>query len=436
MTDSQFKFYPYLLLISAIILLSFGVSYADLIEPKLPERHFITSVTKEELPTLPLLTNPDLPDREGVEITKLKVHSAAKVMEQYDSNVFLANSDRNFDFITVLSPSVGFDAKLGDNRLSADYEISQYLYGIWHDQDHLDQRVRVAGEAKLTDYKLAINDEFNIFTDRAANENSLRLMEKNNDFKADLSAQFNKFGFDTGYINKLRTYASKDLMMGNLTYADRDRMDQSVYATLSYRFWPKTYLILENDLGYINYYETSQFPDSFYEDVLFGIRGEWTSKTVVNLRIGERYQHYDKSNIISSKPYIGPIVKGGLEYSCTKNDKILLILERADYESTYATNNYYTMNFISTDYKHKFGDKLSSDLFAYYQLDLYPTQTTENGVTAKRYDNIFGGGVSLRYDIRKWLSIELRYDLRDRLSRFDIFNFIDNIIMLRGTIGF
>jgi hypothetical protein len=358
------------------------------------------------------------------------------VIEQYESNVFLANTDRRFDFITVLSPSVGVDAKAGDNRLSVDYELGQYLYGIWHSQNHLDQRVRAAGEVQLTHYKFSLYDEFVIFTDRAANEDSLLLEETHNNLKMGVSAQFNRFGFDVGYINKIRAYDSKDLMLGQLTFEQRSYMDQSAYLTASYRVRSKTYVILENDLGYINYYETSEFPDSFYIDSLIGLRGEWTSKTVFNLRLGFRYQHYDKSEVVSHKPYIGPIIRGGFEYNLTKDDKFLFTLERGDYESIYGTNNYYTQNLAGVDYKHRFGNKWSCGAFGIYQLHLYPSQTTENGITAKRYDNMLTLGASIRYDLSEWISFELKYEFRDRFCRFDIFNYVDNIVMLRGTVGF
>lgn len=417
-------------------MVSSGVSFAELVEPKLPERHAVKRQPKVEVPLTKGLINPDLPDREGVEVANLKIHSAARVAEQFDSNIFLADSDTKLDFITMLSPSVGFDMKAGDGMLSADYEISQFLYGIWHDQNHLDHRVRGLGEAQLTDYKFTVSDEFRIFTDRAANENSLRLKENTNNLKASVSAEYDQFGFDAGYLNKLRTYDSNDITLGQLTYSERSYMDQAAYLTLSYRMWPKTYLIFENDLGYINYYETSQFPDSIYYDGLVGLRGEWTSKTIVNLRAGFRYQHYDKSDVVSHKPYIGAIIRGGFEYNYTKDDKFIVTLERVDYESTYATNNYYTQNLAGINYRHKFNRKLSCAAFGIYQLHTYPSQTTENGETAKRYDNFLNGGASVRYDMRKWVSLEAKYEYRQRISKFDVFDYIDNLVTVRGTVGF
>jgi hypothetical protein len=423
-------------LVSAIVFVLSGVSSADLIEPNLPERHEVKRKPKAESTPPVGLTNPDLPNRKGVDVEYFKVHAAARVAEQFDSNVFLADSDTESDFITILAPSVGVEKKLGDSLFSADYEMAQYLFGTWHSQNHLDHNLRGLLETQWTDYKITLSDNFRIFTDRASNEDSLRLKEDTNNFKAGVSAQFDQFGFDTGYIQKLQVYDSNDLYVGSLTYNEKSYMDQSVYGTLSYRFWPKTYFIFENDLGYINYYKTSELPDSYYVDSLVGLRGEWTSKITLNLRVGFRYQHYDYSDVVAHKPYVGGIVRGGLEYNPTEDDKVILNLERTDIESTYSTNNYYTLNLAGLDYKHKFSDKLSGGLFGVYQFHQYPSQTTENGETAKRYDNLLNAGASVRYDMNRWFSTELKYEYRYKASKFDIFDFNDNLVTLRGTVGF
>jgi hypothetical protein len=423
-------------LVSAVIFAASGVSFADLVEPDLPEKHEVKRKPKAEVPLPTGLRNPDLPNREGLETEWLKLHAAARVAEQFDSNVFLADSDTEADFITILAPSVGAEMKAGDSRFSADYEIAQYLFGTWHSQNHLDHRVRALAETQLTDYKITVNDEFRIFTDRAANENSQRLKEDVNNLKAGVSAQFDQLGFDAGYINKIQYYDSDDLYIASIPYWQKAYMDQSAYGTLSYRIRPKTYLIFENDIGYINYYETSELPDSYYVDSLVGVRGEWTNKIVMNLRVGFRYQHYDNSDIVAHKPYVGAIVRGGLEYNPTQDDKIILSLERTDYESTYSNNNYYTLNLAGLDYRHKFNDKVSAGAFGVYQLHNYPSETTENGATKKRVDNLANIGANARYDMRKWVSVEARYEYRFKASNFDIFDFKDNLVTVRGTVGF
>lgn len=383
------------------------------------------------------LKSEDLPNRDGVKLGDfIRLHSAFKTEEQLDTNIFLDNTDRKFDAITVLSPSVGIEIPLQDNSMSFDYELGMFLYGTYHDQNHVDHRARGLIEINLSDYRITAKDTFRIFTSRAADEDSLRLKRENNEFRVGVDAQFELLGFDVGYTNKIEAYASKDIEIAQLTYEDRDRMYNIVDATLSYRFLPKTLLLVENDIGFIHYYNSSQPPDSYFDEALLGIKGEWFSKMNVNFKAGFRYQKYDKSDVISDKYYAGPVMRGGFDYHPTDDDVIAVDLVKTVYESTYSTMNYYDANLISAAYRHNFNDKISSKVEGLYQINLYPSQTTENGVTAKRYDNFFGGSLSLRYDMRKWISFVAKYEYRQRVSRFDIFDYVDNVISLNGTIGF
>src|SRR3989338_3879369 len=62
------------------------------------------------------LRNANLPKREGIKVGPMIAHGAMKAAEQLDTNIFLSNSDRKFDAITVLSPSVGLELPLRENK--------------------------------------------------------------------------------------------------------------------------------------------------------------------------------------------------------------------------------------------------------------------------------------------------------------------------------
>ena len=384
------------------------------------------------------LTNIDLPDRTGVKVLKnATLHGAFKTAESIDTNIFLDNTDRRVDSVTVLSPSGGFEIPSHNSNISADYLADIYLYGVNHTEDHVDQRLRGLAEMDfLNFYKVTATDTFRIFTDRAANENSLRLQQKINDARIGVSGAFNRLNLDVGYTNSLEIYDSMDPFLGVLTYEDKDRDSNIIDTTVSYRFWPKTYALMENDLGFIHYYNTSQVPGSYYDEVLFGFKGEWFARANINFRAGFKYQEYESSSIISDKAYIGPVMRGGFDYAPTPNDALAFELDREIYESTYSTMNYYTANLVGFAWQHNFTKKLYSNVSASYQLHLYPSETTENGETAKRYDNYYSAGASLKYDIRKWVSVEAKYQYVNRDSRFDLFNYVDNIMTISGTIGF
>ena len=382
------------------------------------------------------LTNKNLPDREGVKLGHSIFHAAYKQEEQFDSNIFLTDSDTKFDTVTLLNPSFGIDLPLRDNIISADYDCDLNFFGKYQKQDHIDHRGRALAEFNFTDYKFITKDVYRHFTDRSGSENTARVKRQTNEFKTDVSAEFELLGFDVGYINRIEDYLSNEIIYQSLTYEDKSTVMNIVTAQASYRFMPKTLFLLESDLGFVHYYNSSASPDSWYNETVAGIKGEWFKKINVNFYAGFRYQDYDKSDIIDSKDFIGPVLRGGFDYYVTDDDTLGVRLERSIYESTYNNMNYYNVNLLSIDYIHKFSEKLSVTASGLYQINLYPGQSTENGVTAKRYDNFFGGGCGVRYDIRKWLSVEAKYEYKQRLSRFDVFDYIDNLVTLRGTVGF
>lgn len=386
------------------------------------------------------LTNDDLPDRTGYKVfgdNKIIAHAAMATLEQLDTNIFLTNTNRRHDFITILNPSVGIEIPSKNGNVSADWDVSQYLYGIHEDQNHLDQRVRGLMEYNPASYlKVTINDTFDIFTNRAANENSARIRQKINAFRAGIEGFFELLTLDVGYNNRLETYDSNDLVFAQLTYEDKDRDINFIDATVTYQFLPKTAFFLQNDLGFIRYYNSSQPPDSYYDETLIGAKGAWFSKANINFKAGFRYQSYSKSDVITDKDYIGPVFGGGFDYHPTDRDTIVVNLMRTVFESTYSNMNYYNSNFFGIDYKHDFNDKVSANLFGAYELHLYPSESTENGMTAKRVDNYFRAGGSIRYDMRRWISMEARYEYVQRDSKFDIFNYFDNIATARLTAGF
>jgi hypothetical protein len=384
------------------------------------------------------LTSKDLPNREGIKvgIGNIVVHSAFKVQEQFDSNIFLKDSDIRSDGITSLHPSVGVEIPFSDNMLSADYDVDINLFGHYTDQDHTDQRARGLLEINLTDYKITVDNVYRRFTDRASSETSTRVKRQTNDFKAGVSAEFELLGFDVNYKNTVEDYLITDLVWGPLTYEDKSTMTNIVGAVVSYRFLPKTLILLESDLGFVKYYNSSIPPDSYYTETVLGLKGEWFKKSNVNLKAGFRYHSYDHSDILKSKDFIGPVIRGGFDYFPTEVDTIGVRLERTIYESTYSTMNYYNVNLVKVEYTHNFSDKFSANAFGSYQLNLYPGESIEDGVTAKRHDNLFGGGCGLRYDIQKWVSLEAKYEYRQRISKFETFDYIDNLATIAGTIGF
>jgi hypothetical protein len=323
-----------------------------------------------------------------------------------------------------------------ESGICADYEYSPFIYGNWKGENHTDQRVRALIELNFADYIITATDTYRIFTNRADNEDSLKLKQDTNNFRVGVAAQFEHLGFDVGYNNKLNFYDSNDLYYNTLTYEDKDYMDQMIDLTASYRIMPKTFILLENDIGLVRYTNSSIPPGSFYDEALLGLRGEWSSKITINLKAGFRCQVYDNSDTMPDKSYVGAVVRGGFDYSPTDSDKISVALERTPRESTFSNMNYYVINAANLAYNHQFNDKISAGLSGNVQYHQYPSEATVNNETAKRHDLYLGASANVRYDIQKWLSMEAKYTYTNRTSKFDVYDYFDNILTVSGTVGF
>ena len=385
------------------------------------------------------IINENLPDREGLKIglDKIKMHGAVNETHQYESNIFLANNAQP-DNIIISNPSAGIEVPMGHGMLSSEYNADLYNYYLKHEENHVDHHVKTLGEINLTDYKITVKDLFDRFTSRAFSETSARVREEQNSARVGLAAEFDRLGFDVGYSNGLDRYLTNAYIANSLTYKDRDRMSHVIDGTASYRFLPKTSALLETDLGYIDYFHDIS-PNSAFIESLVGLKGDLRHNLSVNLRGGLRFQGYEKSSVVNDKSFFSFVMRGGADYKFTKSDVFSLKLERADYESLYQNMNYYVANLVGLAYDHRFKNKLrklSTKLFGAYQLNTYPSSSTESGVTAKRYDNDVSGGLSARYDLRKWLSSEIKYQATSRRSKFHIYNYDDNVLTLSLTAGF
>jgi len=380
----------------------------------------------------------DLPKSKGVQIGSedARVHVGVKTKGLLDDNIYLSKSGKKLDYITILEPMIGVTVPFDDNRIMADYKFSGNFYSTYHKENHLDHMARGLVDLNFTEYKLTINDQYSMFTNRASMEDTERVQQQRNNFRAGFSTQRDrKLGFDVGYSNKIEDYFDKAKIYGELTYADRDSMSHIFDMQVLYNIAPKTTLILETDLGMIDY--TSKLSsDSFYVEPLIGVQGKITNKIVANLRGGYRYQNYKKSDLVINTDYSSFVVRGGVDFTPTKDDLVNVVVERNSYESTYKNMNYYSGTFTKLSYTHNFGKDLSITPYGSYEINDYPKETTESGATKYRCDQLFDVGATAQYFMKEWISFEGGYTYKGKSSNFSEFDYGDNRVTLAVTVGY
>lgn len=387
------------------------------------------------------VVSPDLPNREGLKVGNVILHAALRSGVNFESNIFYADQGEISDTIANMAPSFGIEVPIQDSRLSVEYESSMDFFNQYNEQDHTDHKVRGLLAINLTDFKILIDDTYKRFTNRAGfseiGTTGIRTREEQNNVDVSVGAEFDKLAYRATYTNKIRRFLGEGQpLFGIMTYDDKNSVANIGNLEVDYAFFPKTTLLVEQSAGNITY-ASDHVPDSYFYELLPGFKSEWTDKLNMDIRLGGRYQDYSSSNLVYDENFFGVVGRGQIDYQLTDDDTFTLTAERSVRESIYQDVNYYVANSAGVSYAHKFNDKIKSNLFFGWQMNTYPTQTTENGLTATRRDHIYRSGFLLRYEPQNWLAFEAGYEYRVRDSiKFPTLDYADNVASLQATIGF
>lgn len=362
----------------------------------------------------------------GIELGPVKVHPSIKIEEQYDDNIFLDPGNEKDDFITTVTPGLGLELPFSDNIFKLDYKASIVTFADYHSsQDSINHYLNGKLELNFRDFGLTFEDKFEDKFARPDTELTPRISIEKNTAKANAAVELNRLGFELGYSNILYNYKSSG-------YENEDR-DENVFTLIgSYRFLPKTSVLLEFDYGKVDY-DTEVNSDADYYQAMLGLRGKLTAKSVAEIKVGYQNRDYEKSG---ESDFDSVVTAASIVEEFTPFDTLRLDFLRNPYESQYKVNNYYTLSSVSAAYTHKFTKKFSGNLSTSYQLNDYPRQTTEGSETKKRNDDFWSLGGGIDYEIQRWLSCGLKYEYKQRESNFDTFDYKNNLVTLTASITY
>ena len=197
--------------------------------------------------------------------------------------------------------------------------------------------------------------------------------------------------------------------------------------TWFYRIFPKTSLLAQYNIGISTYDNNETNSDSIYHQFRLGMEGDLWSKITGTVKAGYRYVTYDESDKNDFSDFV-LYING--KYDVTERTKMNLYIEKTSQESTYSTNSYFESNKIGTKLDHQLLDRLWFNAGSFFQINKYPTETTEGTDTAKRKDTLWGSNTGLKYEIKEWVSINVDYEFKQRDSKFDTFDYNDHKISI------
>ncbi|MFC1645675.1 outer membrane beta-barrel protein [Candidatus Omnitrophota bacterium] len=360
---------------------------------------------------------------------------ALALTQTYDDNIFSRDIDRESDLITTITPMFEIAPKLGDHKLTINYQGDYNYFWNHSSEDNLNHLNSINLKLLFSKFRIELDNRFRYFSDTAGEEDVNRIPRTQDHADAKFIFEFNKLDLTLGYLFQYENYRSDRAIGAFLgapaTYQDLDRLEHTGEVETAWKLWPKTALLFSTRFGGI-LHRTGGKSDSDYYDVLTGIRGEPSAKSTAEFKIGYRNQDYE-DNIRS---FDSVIAFGSFIENITSRDVLRLDFLRTSYDTIYQSNAYYEVSFFGTQYEHGFTERFSGNVALSYQLDSYPVETTDVGETKHRADNIWKAGCSLKYKTPKGFTSELAYEFLTRDSNFSAYDYKTNRIFLSLGVEF
>lgn len=350
-----------------------------------------------------------------------------EIQLQYDDNVFLDSSDEKDDFIVILTPGIALEWPFSDHLFKLDYHISYSKYMDNSSQDATSHYLSGDLDLDWRDVDFTIYDEFSYTYERPSTEDTNRVKRADNRAGIKAKLQRERLGIHLGYENFIRDYKSED------AYDAYDRKEHIYSFMITHRTFPKTDLLFEYDFAQVRYDDNSVRSDSDYHQFLVGAIGELTPKTTATIKTGLMLRDYEDAG---STDFDSGVLYAEVMHKFSDKDALKLSASRTAHESTYSTNNFYKAENVSATYDHYFTPKLLGFLTGLYQINSYPTETTEGGETKKREDSYSSLGAGLNYYMKEWLTMTFRIDHIVRDSNFGIFDYDQNVVTLSARAEF
>ena len=380
-----------------------------------------------EVPRRLLMGLPETPTGREMKVGIFEVHPSFKTAVRHDDNIFLAPSAEEEDWIFTQTPAVEAHVKAGDHHFQAGYaaEIANFAdNGEENSVNHL-----AFGQMDLlfNDLSFMASHGFEDTTSRHFTETSARDDLQIN--ATNVSARYDrpKWAAEGGYVHN-------DLNHTKVLFDSSDFTEDIFTLLGGYKIAPKTLLLVEGDIGMVDYDREVDNSDQDYFQVFGGMRGELTPKSTLTAKLGYQGRDVDDlAGVGAQKDFGGFVADVDLQYQPRKETAFDLVYYRTVRNSTFETNNWFRQDKVSVGLRQRFLRKWIFNPVFSWQQHSYPDAATRAGVTKDREDDFLQVETGLRYEIQDWLSTGVAYNFRERNSNLDVFDYDNNLVTFDVT---
>ena len=396
------------------------------------------SYAAEELrigvPDLPRRVQAELPDlrpEQRIEFGILRLHPSFQTKYEYDDNIKLASDDENRKGDSIFTQTLGIigEVDLGDHRLEGGYGAEIVDFVKDHEENAINHMGYGQAEFSFGDLQITLKDLFEKTTSRLFEETSARDRYLIN--TVDTLARYDRPRWAAEIGWRLNTVAHVDPLFEVNDY------NEGVMALLAgYKILPKTLLLVETDLGFVQYDKTGNANQGYWQ-IFGGLRGEPTKSLTATAKIGfQDRQLGDVPGQGQQSDYAGVVADVDLLYRYSQRDSTRLSYNRTVRTSTFADNSWYRRDRIALSHSKRFLRKFVMTPILGWQFNDYPESATVGGQTKRRDDHFFQAEISLRYEIKEWLSTGAAYRFRSRQSNLNALDFENNRFIFDITLAY
>lgn len=379
------------------------------------------------------------------------IHPFLLFEEKYTDNLYLTDSDKDEEFITTVSPGLWF-ALPGNREKLLEIGLSTSSPGGLNLS-----RIKPETTRRTQGY-LLYAPEFVFYSDHTGDNSTNHRAEGmfqynfNMGLSIDVIDQFNSrheindngiyegldkykdnlfdliMVYETSEKFKFRfDYSNYDLEYDGSDNEYRNRNDNSFSVYAFYQVKPKTSVFVEyefSDIEFDTYTDSDSVENRFYT----GVEWDVTSKTTGRIKVGYIFKDFDSGDVDDQDGFSFEIQT---QHNFNPKRGFRLTGFRRFNESTMVDASTYIATGVSAAWLQRFTEKWSGTLAVGITNEQYKGESTFEGVTDEREDDIFSVVPALRYEFRDWMTFDLGYAFAQRNSSFSTFDYNENTIFFR-----
>jgi hypothetical protein len=363
----------------------------------------------------------------ALDLNGIKVTPSVAYQGEYDDNVFRTKNDKRTDYANHFIPAITVEATPGKHEITAGFKTDVIRYLSYSNLNTERYYANFSGIFRFNRLELRGKEDFTHTDDFPSSELTKRIKRNENYLTGGIDYDVYRqwgIGFDTTW--------------GDIYYLDHDydplSRDEYTYATnVYYRLTAKTRVFAE--YNYVQeFYKFDRTRNDYRHRGLLGVRGDLTERLSLSARGG--YEHLNFSDPSRKDQDVFAVWLEGY-YKPLERLQINFLLSRDPTVSSFENNATYEPFNMTLGIAYTFTPKILIIPHGNFEVDTYRNNALnpDNSTMEKRLDYLYGGGLSIRYELQKWIKLDANYEYQTRQSNFSDFNYNDNRVWFTVTLS-